>query len=69
MCEICNDGDCSNPYNHPEAYELSLANLTQEGLDKMFDKIDEQSKEILQLKNKLEHMAQQVVHLDGGSHE
>ena len=69
MCEICNDGDCSNPYNHPEAYELSLANLTQEGLDKMFDKIDEQSKEILQLKNKLEHMAQQVVHLDGSSHE
>ena len=36
MCEICNDGDCSNPYNHPEAYELSLANLTQEGLDKIF---------------------------------
>ena len=49
MCEICFDGSCSNPYNHPEAHELSLANLTQVGLDKMLDKIDEQFKLINKL--------------------
>ena len=57
MCEICFDGSCSNPYNHPEAHELSLANLTQVGLDKMLDKIDEQFKLIRLLENKLEHIS------------
>ena len=67
MCEICFDGSCSNPYNHPEAHELSLANLTQVGLDKMLDKIDEQFKEILQLKNKLEHISEVALAIDSNS--
>ena len=58
MCEICFDGSCSNPYNHPEAHELSLANLTQVGLDKMLDRINEQHSTILQLENKLEHISE-----------
>ena len=56
MCEICFDGGCSNPYNHPEAHELSLANLTQVGLDKMLDKINEQFKLINKLQRCLSYV-------------
>ena len=44
MCEICE--------------KLRKRALTQVGLDKMLDKIDEQFKEILELKNKLEHISE-----------
>jgi len=38
MCEICFDGSCSNPFNHPQ--ELTFYNLTQEGFNRMIDKIN-----------------------------
>ena len=39
MCEICFDGDCSNPYNHPQ--ELTYENLTKEGFETMLTTINE----------------------------
>ena len=48
MCEICE--------------KLRKRALTQVGLDKMLDKIDEQFKEILQLKDKLELINEAVLH-------